>query len=177
MSTNTFNWQVEGLRFGQRPVSICIDNTFLEGREILLPLPPSENKRIEPRFRSKGFKNTAEYSSWLNYASHELKAGRYTQIENEVVVCINTIFPDLRKRDAQNYEKPLFDAMTQSECVYSDDSKVKFHTNSTLIVKDMRLILAYVFPFSDFIKTDFFGKISVNAEYVGSIIGKGGIKR
>ena len=175
---SNFNWDIPGLTVGQRPRQIHFQGgTFaIEGREILLPLPPSENQRLEPRFRSRGFKNTSQYNSWLHYANRALRAGRYEMIEGDVVVCMNTIFPDLRRRDAQNYEKAMFDALTQSECVYKDDSNVKFHTNNTLIIKGMALIMAYVFPLNQFTTTISFREMALDGDYISSVISNGGVR-
>lgn len=144
--------------FGQREVRIKLFGEWVDAREIVLPLPPSENVRLEGRvtvFKDKAgkthhgvrFHNSRTYNQWLDYARHALMKGKLPQFEEPVCVFTTVVFPDNRRRDNQNREKPLFDAMTQSGCVYTDDCLIKQHFTREEVIKGKTFVLAYVVPY------------------------------
>lgn len=137
-------------------------------RRILLPLPPSENNRLMMGYNpaaaantpSMGYRsqfnrhkkrmiNTPVYRKFLNEARSLLLKGQFPPIDGPVAVFITFVFPDNRRRDAQNYEKPLFDAFTQSERVYKDDCQIFFHTTEKIVIPGYSLALAFVTRLSD----------------------------
>lgn len=144
--------------FGQREVKINLFGEWVEAREIVLPLPPSENTRLEGRVKaytdkagkkhhSVRFFNSRAYNQWLDYARHALMKGKLEQFDEPVCVFTTVVFPDNRRRDNQNREKPLFDAMTQSGCVYKDDCLIKQHFTREEIIKGKTFVLSYVVPY------------------------------
>lgn len=159
-------YRAEYKHYGQTVVKIHVGDESCEARQIILPMPPSENERIAinyaglreqmedygyGRARSKRgvFRNTKEYNSWLAFASKQLRKGLLPILENDVAVFMTVVFPDYRRRDAQNREKAFFDALTQSEHVYRDDSQVMLHTNRCVVKKGFSFITAYVAELKD----------------------------
>lgn len=157
-------WKGQYPCYGQKVVRVHVGEDSCEARQIVLPMPPSENERITINYaglresmeqygrkRSKRgiFCNTKEYNAWLNLASHQLRKGLLPALQNDVAVFMTVVFPDNKRRDAQNREKAFFDALTQSECVYLDDSQVKLHTNRCLVRKGFSFITAYVAELKD----------------------------
>lgn len=162
--------------FGQREVRIKLFGEWVDGREIILPLPPSENIRLEGsvvpykakdgrKHHSVRFHNSRTYNQWLDYARHALMKNKLPQYEEPVCVFTTVVFPDNRRRDNQNREKPLFDALTQSGCVYQDDCLIKQHFTREEVIKGKTFVLAYVVPYR-LLKLDEF---AVDLEYLEEV--------
>lgn len=136
--------------YGQREVNITLFGNKVKAREIVLPMPPSENVRLEGRvIRGRcQFHNTKEYNIWLERARQACRKGKLTMFEEPVSVFVTVVFPDHKRRDNQNREKPLFDAMTKSECVYRDDCLIKQHFTREEVIKGQSFVLVYVVPYS-----------------------------
>ncbi len=143
--------------YGQREVNITLFGNKVQAREIILPMPPSENIRLEGRV-VKGrcqFHNSKEYNIWLERARQACMKGKLAQLEEEVTVFVTVVFPDARRRDNQNREKPLFDAMTKSGCVYKDDCLIKQHFTREEIIKGQSFVLVYVVPYKELTLDEF----------------------
>lgn len=143
--------------YGQREVNITLFGKKLQAREIILPMPPSENERLQGRvIRGKClFHNTKTYNVWLERARQACMKGKLAQYEEEVTVFVTVVFPDNRRRDNQNREKPLFDAMTKSGCVYKDDCLIKQHFTREEVIKGQSFVLVYVVPYKDLTLDEF----------------------
>lgn len=169
-----FNWDVPNLTFGQTAKKFTFNGGIsVEGRELLLPLPPTENKRLILSRTGKRFVNSSEYNSWLCYAIRHLKKSRFPEMAGKVAVMMTCIFPDMIRRDIANYEKAFFDALTQSEHVYKDDSQVKFHVNSEVIVPGYKLVLGFVFPLEGISQTNAFQELAIPPMHIGEVIKRG----
>lgn len=168
-------------KYGQKPVMINVGEEKIIAREIVLPLPPSENARLQVNYQGAKqmlikyrkyqkktgvFMNTEQYKRWMNISCIALRQNRLPVITDPVGVLMTVIFPDNRRRDAQNREKAFFDALTQSRCVYADDEQVAMHCTIKKIIKKHSLLVAYVFKLSD-LKTNIF---SINDDYLKQII-------
>ncbi len=141
---------------GQSRVVLQIQGRQIPAREIVLPLPPSENALTQINYAcvkaivaGKGRRGpdrikTRRYNQWIDNARRQLMKGKLPRIEGDVAVFITFVFGDRRLRDAQNYEKALFDGMTQSGCVWADDSQVAMHTTERAYAKGLPFALAYV---------------------------------
>ena len=169
--------------YGQRMVLIHIGGEKIRGREIILPMPPSENDRLELDYqgakamfngyyrnsrktKKRGiFRNSTSYNRWINAARLALRRGKLPAIADPVAVLLTVVFPDNKRRDAQNREKAFFDALTQSECVYNDDVQVEMHSTTKKIIKDQSFVLAYVFKLSDMPSND----LQVNDDYLNEV--------
>lgn len=140
------------LGYGQREVNLTIGGNKIKAREIVLPMPPTENNRHQPVKRGShvALCNTTVYNKWLNMAKHALMKGKLPRIDGDVTVIFTVVFPDMRRRDAQNREKATFDAFTQSGCVYEDDCNIRLHITRKEILKDEMYVLAYVMPYEEF---------------------------
>lgn len=146
----------------------CICKLHIQGkeimaREIILPMPPSENDRLEvnwsgvnsyslgtyyansKRTKRGVLKNSTQYNRWLHLASSMLRKGQLPVIKGDVVVFVTLVFPDFKKRDADNRLKALFDSFTQSEHLIEDDSKITLHTVEKRVVPKKEFVIAYVF--------------------------------
>lgn len=165
--------------YGQRMVEITIGDHKVRGREIVLPMPPSENDRLEldyqgakamfngyyrnsTRHKRGIFKNTTAYNRWINAARLALRRGKLSAYEAPVCVLLTVVFPDNRRRDPQNREKAFFDALTQSECVYKDDVQVALHLTEKRVIAGKSFVLAYVFALSELPQND----LAVNQDYL-----------
>ena len=144
--------------FGQQTVLLPLDGKKIVARRIILPMCPSENKRIAvtvtdkyfmtKRYSGKRYHNSTEYNSWLHAAKSLLKKGGLGLYDVPVFVWYHVVFPDSRTvRDAQNREKAFFDAMTGT--VYTDDKHVWEHTTVKRVIKGKSFIHAFVFPLRD----------------------------
>lgn len=112
----------------QEVCKVKLKGKSVDGRRILLPLPPSENNRlIIGRGRSR-LVNAPAYRDWLNKASNVLRVKRLylfsADIEEELFA-LTVIVYGYKTRDITNYEKPIYDAMQQSERVYVNDRQIK----------------------------------------------------
>lgn len=132
-------------QFGQWEANITIQGVKYRGREVVLPLPPSENERLKPdwnaiknkefggyysNFKTKRgvLKNSTVYNRWLNAAKTLLMKGKLPLMHGEVIAFVTIVFPDRKVRDGQNRLKALYDCMTYDERkksgVYADDHLV-----------------------------------------------------
>lgn len=135
--------------YGQREVYLTLNGNKVKGRQVVLPMPPTENNRHQPIVR-RGHPvliNTTAYNSWLNAARNALMKGKLPKLDGDVSVLVMVVFPDERRRDAQNREKALFDAFTQSGCVYEDDCKIKLHATMKQTIKNESAVIAYIVPY------------------------------
>ena len=177
---------LENAIYGQTLCRITIGEKVINARQIILPLPPSENDRLEvdfgavksflgsyysrsQRHKRKGLmKNSTNYNRWLQAATTLLKKGKLPQMLGPVCVLLTVVFPDNRVRDAQNREKPTFDCMQYSECLIENDVNVTFHCTDRRVIKGKAFILAYVFPRDALENNPFI----VNEDYLQSIAEK-----
>ena len=169
--------------YGQRYVNLHFGEKTIKAREIVLPMPPSENKRLEIDFQGvkqmlhhvyhnsratkRGtLRNSTEYNQWLNAAAHLLKKGKYPVIDCKVAILITVVFPDEKRRDPQNREKAFFDALVRSGCVIRDDCLVEFHTMKREIVRGMAFVAAYVLDMESMPDLD----VAINKGYLAEIV-------
>lgn len=149
--------------YKQCDCKLHIQGHELMAREVILPMPPSENERLEvnwdgvknysfggyyanaKRTKKGVLRNSSMYNRWLHLAASMLKKGHLPKLEGEVVVFVTLVFPDFRKRDADNRLKALFDAFTQSGHLIEDDSKIVLHTVEKRVVPSKSFVIAYVF--------------------------------
>ncbi len=139
------------LGYGQREVILTFYGKKITAREVILPMPPTENNRHQPVYR-RGHAvlcNTVVYNKWLAMAKHALMKGKLPRLSGDVAVIFIVVFPDNRRRDAQNREKATFDAFTQCECMYEDDCFIKLHVTRKEVVKGEECIIAYVMPYEE----------------------------
>lgn len=151
--------------YGQTLCKIQINGQEIKARQVILPLPPSENKRLEvdigavrgflgtyysasKKTRRRGLmRNSTAYNQWKRAAETLLRKGKLPKIEGPVCVLLTVVFPDGRIRDAQNREKAVFDAMQDCTCLIENDVNVVFHTTERRIISGKSFLLAFVFPF------------------------------
>ena len=149
--------------YKQCTCKLHIQGHELMAREIILPMPPSENDRLEvnwdgvknysfggfysnsKRTKKGVLRNSTQYNRWLHLAASMLRKGQLPKLEGEVVVFVTLVFPDFRKRDADNRLKALFDSFTQSGHLIEDDSKIVLHTVEKRVVPRKEFVMAYVF--------------------------------
>lgn len=147
--------------YGQCNCTLNIFGKEVKGRQVILPLPPTENRRLEVTAvsnfvstyyagarKKRVVHNSTQYARWLQAAATLLRKGKLPPYTEPVCVFITVVFPDNRVRDAQNREKALFDTMEKSGCLIDNDTNIYFHTTSKKIVKGKSFVLAYVFPAS-----------------------------
>lgn len=168
--------------FGQTNAILTVYGKQIKCRQVILPMPPSENARLEPgavngfgplfanskRGKSKRMHNSTVYNQWKKQAVTHLRKGRLTPLDGPIGVIITVVFPDYRIRDAQNREKGLFDAMEQSRCLFDNDTNVVFHVTEKRIVKGSSFVLAFVFPMSELGVSDY----QINDEYLSRVAEK-----
>ncbi len=108
----------------------------IEGRRMLLPLPPSENQRLMAARNRKVFVNTPLYNRWLGRASAALmkaKFPKFSEDKSEPLFVFTILVYSNTRRDVTNYEKSLYDAFSRSGHVYVDDIQIKErHTKGIL---------------------------------------------
>lgn len=159
--------------FGQRECKVTLFGQKVTAREIVLPMPPSENDRLEASVKhftdaagkkrhAVRFHNTKKYNQWLALAQTMLMKGKLEQFETPVTVITTVVFPDNLRRDNQNREKALFDAMTKSGCVYRDDCLIKQHFTREEVIKGQSFVLVYVIPYAQLPLDD----MAVSQEYL-----------
>lgn len=168
--------------FGQNRCNITINGKKFEARQILLPMPPTENRRLEldyvgtkvflaNKFNSSKrgkrgvLRNSTEYNQWISAAANALKKGRLPKITEPVTVFIECVFPNNRRRDVQNRSKAFFDALTASEHIFEDDCQVELFSMHKTVIKDASFILAYLFPTASLPVTD----VKINEDYIKQI--------
>jgi len=92
---------------------------------VCLPFPPSVNnlfsqgvvKRKIRRFPSRAYK------AWRKEAGILLMASRIKRFEVPVVIRLQLTPKDSRARDADNYNKPVIDALVEARILLGDDSR------------------------------------------------------
>lgn len=150
--------------FGQWDSNINIQDKKIRGRLVVLPMPPSENERLitnwdkakevvaggyYANFNGKTKKgavtNSRLYNQWLHASAHLLMKGKLTKLQGNIGVIIVEVFPDNRRRDADNRIKGLFDAMTKSNHMFDDDSQIVFFTCEKRVIPHKSFVLAFVF--------------------------------
>ena len=126
-AANPFDVFPQGV-WRQEVCRVKLKDEMVEGRRIILPLPPSENHRlIIGRGRSR-LVNSPIYRDWLNSATHVLHIKRLDRFSNDIeeaLFVLTIIVYAYKTRDITNYEKPLYDAMQQSERVFVNDRQIK----------------------------------------------------
>lgn len=153
-------------QFGQTECKLKLHGREIKARQIILPMPPSENKRLELDYvgtklflanKYKGAKsnkrgvlrNSTEYNQWISAAANALKKGKYPKITEGVTCFIEVVFPDRHRRDVQNRAKAFFDALTASGHVFEDDCQVELFSMHRTIITGSSFILAYLMPSSE----------------------------
>ncbi len=94
-------------------------------QEVWLPWPPSVNNLFSQgivkgkvrRFPSK------QYKAWRKAASGYLLAARLRPYAEPVVIHVALTPGDSRPRDADNYNKPIIDALVEMGVIPGDDSR------------------------------------------------------
>ncbi len=150
-------------QYGQTECKLKLHGREIVARQIILPMPPSENKRLELDYigtkmflankfaKSKSGKrgvlrNSTEYNQWISAAANALKKGKYPKITEGVTCFIEVVFPDKHRRDVQNRAKAFFDALTASGHVFEDDCQVELFSMHRNIIAGRSFILAYLMP-------------------------------
>lgn len=150
--------------YGQKVARLTIEGKEYMGRQVILPMPPSENERLSPDWsgirntayggyyaqmnvKKRGtMKNSLNYNRWLNAAKCLIQKGHLPLLEGEICCFVTVVFPDHRRRDGHNRTKALFDAFTydakKGSGIYKDDSLVTFCTVDTKVIKDMSFVAA-----------------------------------
>lgn len=131
----------------QRFATLTLDDkTTIEGREILLPLSPSDDRRLQPT-RQGRLINTFEYRSWLVRASSVLTIHQLAPYPKEVPLFVWTlvVMPNARS-DHHNYQKALYDSFEQSGCVLTNDRQIVERHTVGKIIKGYAFTLSYIFP-------------------------------
>lgn len=133
-------------------------------RQIVLPMPPSENTRLEVNWgavknvvaggyysgftskRKKGavMKNSTIYNQWINASVNLLKKGKLPKLQGEVIALVSLVFPDRVTRDNDNREKALFDAIKKCEHLIDDDVQISTHTSTKTIIKGKNFVLVFL---------------------------------
>lgn len=139
----------ENTEWGQKFATAHLDSGIkVEGREILLPLSPSDNRRLQPT-RQGRLVNGFEYRAWLVRAVRALKKFQLMAYPKEVPLYVWTlvVLPDHR-RDHHNFQKALYDAFEQSESVLTNDRQIVERHTKGIVIKGFAFTLSYVFPVS-----------------------------
>lgn len=169
-------------QFGQTECKLKLHGREITARQIILPMPPSENKRLELDYvgtklflanKYKGSKNSkrgvlrnsTEYNQWISAAANALKKGKYPKITEAVTCFIEVVFPDHHRRDVQNRAKAFFDALTASGHVFEDDCQVELFSMHRSIIAGSSFILAYLMPSSELPDVD----IKLSDEFVKKV--------
>lgn len=151
--------------FGQWQAYINIgSHKKIPCRQIVLPMPPSVNERLEVNWGAvknvvaggyySGFttrrkkqsvmKNSTVYNQWINASVNLLKKGKLPKLEGEVIALISLVFPDHVTRDNDNREKALFDAIKKCEHLIDDDVQISTHTSTKTIIKSKNFVLVFL---------------------------------
>lgn len=154
-------------------------------RQIVLPMPPSENTRLEVNWgavknviaggyysgfttrRKKGavVKNSTQYNQWVNASVNLLKKGKLPKLEGEVIALVSLVFPDKVTRDNDNREKALFDAIKKCEHLIDDDVQISTHTSTKTIIKGKNFVLVFLIEKSKLERIGF----EISADYLTKI--------
>lgn len=89
-----------------------------------VPLPPSSNHRLMAT--KNGLIKAPLYRRWMDSTAEDLSAsfeGCPPRLEGRLMLYVEVVFPDRRKRDIDNVLKSLCDVLTKAE-VYKDDSQL-----------------------------------------------------
>lgn len=151
--------------YGQWQTEITVHEKQIKGRLVVLPMPPSENERLVANwekarevvaggyyanFNGKtkrgAVTNSRLYNQWKSASSNLLRKGKLEQLKGDIAVLVIEIFPDNRRRDIDNRVKGLFDAMTQCEHMFSDDSQVSLLTVEKRVMAKKNFVIAFVLP-------------------------------
>jgi len=168
--------------FGQTECKLKMHGQEITARQIVLPMPPSENKRLEldyvgtkiflankynnsKRGKRGVLRNSTEYNQWLAAAANALKKGKYPKITESVTCFIEVVFPDYHRRDVQNRSKAFFDALTASGHIFEDDCQVELFSMHKTIIKGSSFILAFLMPSSVVPTLD----IKIDADFVAKL--------
>lgn len=159
--------------YGQRECTITIQGKQVKGREILLPIPPSENTRVTPNFacmyanskRKGALKNSTNYNRWINASRNLLRKGKLPIITGNVTAYVTLVFPDNRTRDADNRLKGLFDSWTKSECLIEDDRFIDTVILNKKVIKGMSFCLSFLMSSSDIQDLG----LTLNQNYLNSV--------
>jgi Holliday junction resolvase RusA-like endonuclease len=102
------------------------NNTGKKRLQMLLPIPPSVNACYATDFKTKRRFKTKKYKTWSNEDAYEawLKSNRGSTKGKVIIRYDFGRFPDKRKRDVLNFEKPLSDFLT-SMGAFEDDCKIE----------------------------------------------------
>lgn len=169
-------------QFGQTECILKLHGREIKARQIILPMPPSENTRLEldyvgtklflankyqgSRRGKRGvLRNSTEYNQWIAAAANALKKGKLPKITEGVACFIEVVFPDFHRRDVQNRAKAFFDALTASGHVFEDDCQVELFSMHRTIIKGSSFILAHLMPTSELPDVD----IKLPSAYVEKI--------
>lgn len=153
-------------QFGQWKTNVLIQDKRIEGRLVVLPMPPSENERLAVNwakakeviaggyYSSLNTKRTKRgavtlskvYKSWKCASINLLKKGKFEKLTGPLAVFVIEVFPDNRRRDTDNRLKGLFDAMTECEHLIEDDSQIVLHTVEKRVISKKMFCVAFVLP-------------------------------
>ncbi len=88
-----------------------------------LPFPPSANTAYPTNFKTKKRFKSKKYQEWLNVCLSEIGIHAPVLVTGRVV-CIYTFGrPDKRRRDVENYVKPVSDLLVAAGII-EDDSLI-----------------------------------------------------
>ena len=175
------------MNYGQRECVITLDKCGnseqqkITGREVVLPMSVSKNNWVSVNWQAvkeKAFngyyrntKNsgvihaTQAYNRYKNLARNILRKGKLPKMNGDIAVLLTMVFPDNRRRDAQNYSQVVYDAMQESDCLFDDDSQITFASISKVIIKDKSLIVGHVFEVEN-VKLPF----QITLDYLNDVI-------
>lgn len=89
---------------------------------VSLPFPPSVNKMF-PTLGARRIPSKA-YTAWRAEADAMMMAQRTKALHGPVNVRIDLVPPDRRRRDADNYNKAVIDALVRRGVIDADDNRV-----------------------------------------------------
>jgi Holliday junction resolvase RusA-like endonuclease len=89
-----------------------------------LPLPPSQNNMFVNGKAGRGRFISLRYKAWKNEAAICAYMQNKARIEGPFAIQINAVRPHKRRRDIDNYIKPLVDFLV-SQGFVSDDSEMQ----------------------------------------------------
>lgn len=170
--------------YGQHEVILSLHDKEVKAREIILPLPPSDNEHLEVNwpvvnswyknsskraYGGKVLKNSTKYNRWIDFVASMLKKGKLPPLEDELFALITVVVSNKRRTDSANREKALFDGIQKSGCVYLDDSQVVGHQNMKTIVGGKNFVVVYILRVKDIkihyaLDQDYLNKISEQVE-------------
>jgi Holliday junction resolvase RusA-like endonuclease len=89
--------------------------------ELNLPAPPSANAMYTSRYKRAGRRRTPEYIQWQCLAGWHIQKARQKPIEGPV--SISLVVGDNRRRDIDNYFKPICDILVAHQLIQDDRNK------------------------------------------------------